>query len=220
MHWLISGLFESVFYKIHQTTLKSGSRVTKNQCKDVTFTVAKNQCNDITFTPCRRNPIQKLQLGKLRHKKSNFNDMSSQCNISWNSCPESYNFLKPLVRILTRFLPRTPRICTILQDLAKNFKKNTQFFRLKKRTKRVFGTKKLLGKNQESCQEIQEIPRNSKKSKKRHESWQEIWENPRLSGKNKRWSWMKMHEKASTFIYFCKSNAVKHHLIIKLFNWN
>ena len=86
----------------------------------------------------------------------------TQCKISWNSCQESCNFLKPLVRILTRFLPRAPRICTILQDLAKNFKKNAYFFRLKKRRKRVFSTKNLPGKTEnlvKKSKKIQETPR-------------------------------------------------------------
>ena len=60
--------------------------------------------------------------------------------------------MKPLVRILARFLLRVPRICTILQDLAKNFKKNAKLFSTeKKRTKSNFCTKT-----------SQEIPRSTK----------------------------------------------------------
>ena len=85
------------------------------------------------------------------------------------TCQESCNFLKPFVRILTRFLPRAPKLCTTLQDLAKNFKKNVEFFRLKKRRKSVFSTKNLPGKTKN-------FVKKSKKIKKRQEYSQEIRE--------------------------------------------
>ena len=80
------------------------------------------------------------------------------------------HILKPLPRILQ--FPETlgKNLYKILTKSAKNMfdlarscqelQEKYLFFLLKKRTKRVFGTKKLM-KNQESCQEkeIQETPR-------------------------------------------------------------
>ena len=80
-----------------------------------------------------------------------------------------------------------------MYDLAKNFKKNAQFFRLEKRTKRVLVQKIFLEKPrilsrkskkcQESCQEIQEmlriLPRNLGKPKNKQEKarWMIMYEN-------------------------------------------
>ena len=116
----------------------------------------------------------------------------TQCEISWNSCQESCKFLKLLVRILPRFLPRAPRICTILQDLGKNFKKNAYFFRLKKRTKMVLVQKifqekpRILSKNPRI---LPRNPRNAKNLAKKFGKTQE------LAGKSKNY-WMIMNEHA------------------------
>ena len=82
--------------------------------------------------------------------------------------------LKPLLRILAGFLPRAPRLCTILQDLAKNVAENAKFVRPK-----ICSQKNLSGrtkKYQESCKKskkVQEtpriLPRNPGKSKNRRE---------------------------------------------------
>ena len=112
---------------------------------------------------CRHDTFQLNPLKQFFDKKN----ITTQCNISWNSCQESYNFLKPLVRMLTRFLPRAQRICTILQDLAKDLREKYLTFSPEKTTKMVFGTKKLLRKNRSLV----------KKSKEFQKSWQEIREN-------------------------------------------
>ena len=84
--------------------------------------------------------------------------MTEVCRLKDVIAPHVYEsciFLKPLARVMARFLPRAPRICMILQDVAKSFKKNALFLTEKKRTKNVFSTKlSEKSKNyQESCEE-------------------------------------------------------------------
>ena len=58
-------------------------------------------------------------------------------------------------------------MCTILHDLAKNFKKNAEFCRPKKRTKIDFSTKKPLRKNQEIPRILSRNPGKPKNKRKK-----------------------------------------------------
>ena len=93
----------------------------------------------------------------MRYSCQEFQEFSrrafTQCERARNSCQESCIFLKPLVRILARLIPRAPRICTISQELVKNFRKTTNCFD----RKTPKSTNNLSGKPR--SQEIQERPR-------------------------------------------------------------